>query len=115
MRSHLRSSRSELQGRSPPIESYEAPQGRLRGAREGFSPSGFPPQWRTSVPHITLAFIPTAGGAAPAAAAQPPIETARGGGRTGFEGVNRGRVSTGQDRPVITSIGPPQMNAKSGP
>ncbi len=79
MRSHLRSSRRELQGRSPPIESYEAPQGRLRGAREGFSPSGFPPQWRTSVPHITLAFIPTAGGAAPAAAAQPPIETARGG------------------------------------
>ena len=27
MKDHLRGSRRELQGRSPPIESYEAPQG----------------------------------------------------------------------------------------
>ncbi len=44
LRNHLKSSRRELQGWSPPIESYEAPQGRLRGARRGFSPSGFPLQ-----------------------------------------------------------------------
>ena len=79
MRNNLKSSRKELQGRIPPIESYEAPQGRLRGARRGFSPSGFPLQWRASVPHITLAFIPTAGGVASTAAAQPQIETAKGG------------------------------------
>ena len=50
----------------------------------------------------------TAGGAASVAAAQPQIETARGGDRTGFEGFNRCEASTGQDRPVDTSIGPPQ-------
>jgi len=44
MRKHLKSNRRELQGRSPPIESYEAPQGRQRDTRRGFSPSGFPLQ-----------------------------------------------------------------------
>jgi hypothetical protein len=36
MRNHLRGSRRELQGRSPPIESYEALQGRLLGGEGGF-------------------------------------------------------------------------------
>jgi len=31
MRNHLRGSRRELQGRSPPVGSYEAPHGRLLG------------------------------------------------------------------------------------
>jgi hypothetical protein len=37
MRNHLRGSRRELQGRSPPIESYEAPQERLLGEKEVFT------------------------------------------------------------------------------
>jgi len=61
-------------GRSPATPT----QGRLRGVKRGFSPSGFPLTWRTSVPHITLAFIPTAGGEASEAVAKPQIGAAGG-------------------------------------
>lgn len=40
--SQLRSSRRELQGKIASIFAADEPQGRLRGVRRGFSPSGFP-------------------------------------------------------------------------
>ena len=75
MRNHLRSSRRELQGKIAPIFAADEPQGRLRHEEEGF-PSGFPHHVEDFDPSHHFARIPTAGGAASAAAALPRIVTA---------------------------------------
>jgi len=108
MRNYLRSSRRELQGRSPPIESYEAPEGRLPRGRRGFSPSGFPlhvidygPSHHPSIrTHRRWGSFDSRGTAAD--------RDRQGGDHTGFEGGNRWEVGAGRDFPVTTSIGPSQ-------
>ena len=74
-----------------------SPPTRPRGACEVwrvFFPSGFPHHVEDLGPSHHFARIPTACGAASAAAALPRIVTAGGGGRTGSYGVNRGDTST---------------------
>ena len=67
---------------------------------KGVSPSSFPHHVEEFGPTHHFAIIPTACGAASAAAAQPRIVTAGGGCRTGFYGSNRGSVGTGTECPM---------------
>jgi len=84
----------ELQGRSPPIESYDTPQGRLRGARRGFSSSGFPlhmmdfgPSHHPSIHTPRMWVIIDSRGTT-------TDRDRRGSDRIGFEEVDRGGTST---------------------
>ncbi len=75
-------------------------QGRLQGARGGFSPSGFPPSRSGHCPTHAVTVIPTAGGVASAAEAAPRIEAAGGslsqslGGTSTYTGILRIRCAT---------------------
>jgi len=83
-----------LQDRIETIFAAEAPHGRLRNARQGFS-RGFPHHVEDHGPSHHFRSISSACGAASAAAAYPRIEPAEDGALTGFEGVSNGSTSTG--------------------
>ncbi len=72
------SSRRELQGKIAQIFAADNPRGACNLRRRVF-PSGFPHHVEDFDPSHHLARIPTAGGAAPAAAALPRFMTAGGG------------------------------------